>query len=490
MRRRSALAPLVAALVLAGSLASTAAPTDVEAAFPGGSERIAFVDLQPGDSAVIWSMTADGDDLLQLTTEAQSPYGDFDPAWSPGGKMLVFTRYTSSGRGEIWRMMADGSGQKRLTTHAADDVLPTFSADGGRIAFSTDRHGSYDIYSMNLDGGGLKRLTSHVADDLYPAWSPDNTRIAFASDRRLSPEDAYFFEIHTMSTTGTSVARETNGSAVEAHDIAPDWHPYEQHLTFTRTYGEDDGDILYVDVVSNSISARTGSNDIEGNSVYGPSQGMIVGDVLWESDAAGDVDIVRATRTSVDPPFLVFDRDGDQFSPDWQPSPVFPLVDWRFSPFANDIEWIYDMELTGGCSLERYCPEDPVTRAQMAIFLDRALPLPETAIDFFTDDDGKTGEASINRLAAAGITGGCTSTRFCPTANVTRGQMAAFLARALRLPPTATDYFTDDETSTFEASINKVAAAGITGGCGGGKYCPLRNVTRGQMAAFLHRAFE
>ena len=130
MRRRSALAPLVAALVLAGSLASTAAPTDVEAAFPGGSERIAFVDLQPGESAVIWSMTADGADLLQLTTEAQSPYGDFDPAWSPGGKMLVFTRYTSSGRGEIWRMLADGSGQKRLTSHAADDVLPTFSADG------------------------------------------------------------------------------------------------------------------------------------------------------------------------------------------------------------------------------------------------------------------------------------------------------------------------------------------------------------------------
>ncbi len=189
-------------------------------------------------------------------------------------------------------------------------------------------------------------------------------------------------------------------------------------------------------------------------------------------------------------PFLIFEVEGDQLQPDWQPQPVFPLIDWRFSPFENDIEFIYDAGITGGCTQERYCPDDNVTRAQMAIFLDRALELPDTAIDFFDDDDGKTGEASINRLAAAGITGGCGGGNFCPTTPVTRGQMAAFLARAFSLPSTTTDYFTDDETSTFEASINRVAAAGITGGCGGGKYCPLGNVTRGQMAAFLHRALD
>jgi hypothetical protein len=67
----------------------------------------------------------------------------------------------------------------------------------------------------------------------------------------------------------------------------------------------------------------------------------------------------------------------------------------------------------------------------MAIFLDRALDLPPTGTDFFTDDEGRTGEGAINRLAASGITTGCTSTTFCPGANVTRGQMAAFLHRSL-----------------------------------------------------------
>ena len=67
--------------------------------------------------------------------------------------------------------------------------------------------------------------------------------------------------------------------------------------------------------------------------------------------------------------------------------------------------------------------------------------------------------------------------------------MASFLARALKLAGSAPDAFTDDETSIHEPNINLVAKAGVATGCGAGKYCPVANVTRGQMAAFLHRAF-
>jgi hypothetical protein len=66
--------------------------------------------------------------------------------------------------------------------------------------------------------------------------------------------------------------------------------------------------------------------------------------------------------------------------------------------------------------------------------------------------------------------------------------MASFLARAFALPTTATDFFSDDTGSTHETDINRVAAAGITTGCGPSAYCPSGIVTRGQMAAFLHRA--
>ena len=165
------------------------------------------------------------------------------------------------------------------------------------------------------------------------------------------------------------------------------------------------------------------------------------------------------------------------------------FTDIGTSIFVNDIIWLYHSRITSGCSPTTYCPDAPVTRGQMAAFLDRALNLPATSTDYFTDDEGSLFETDINRLAAAGITSGCTATTYCPDANVTRGQMAAYLDRALNLASTTTDYFTDDEGSLFETDINRLAAAGITSGCTATTYCPDQLVTRGQMAAFLHRAF-
>jgi spore germination protein YaaH len=156
--------------------------------------------------------------------------------------------------------------------------------------------------------------------------------------------------------------------------------------------------------------------------------------------------------------------------------------------FVVAIEWLYTSGITAGCTATLFCPNGRVTRAQMAMFLDRALNLPSAATDYFDDDDGKTGEGSINALAKAGITGGCGPRRFCPGSNVSRAQMAMFLDRALALPNATTDYFDDDDGRTGEVSINALAKSAITGGCGTRRYCPASSVTREQMAAFLYRA--
>ncbi len=158
------------------------------------------------------------------------------------------------------------------------------------------------------------------------------------------------------------------------------------------------------------------------------------------------------------------------------------------SAFRDNIVWLAESGITTGCGPQLYCPTGLVTREQMASFLARALALPSVTTDYFTDDDGSSHEADINRLAASGITGGCGDGTFCPRAAVTREQMASFLARALRLPTTSTDFFTDDNGSGHEADINRMAASGVTGGCGPSRFCPSVSVTREQMAAFLHRA--
>jgi len=165
-----------------------------------------------------------------------------------------------------------------------------------------------------------------------------------------------------------------------------------------------------------------------------------------------------------------------------------PFHDIDGHPFENDIVWLWESDITGGCGATTFCPNAPVTREQMASFLTRALHLPATTTDFFTDDEGSAHEGAINRLAASGITGGCAPGRFCPRSTVTREQMASFLARAFDLSLGTIDYFNDDDRSPHQTDIHRLAASGITGGCGGSRFCPRTNVTRGQMAAFLHRA--
>ena len=105
-------------------------------------------------------------------------------------------------------------------------------------------------------------------------------------------------------------------------------------------------------------------------------------------------------------------------------------------------------------------------------------------------------EGAIEAIAAANITLGCnppTNTKYCPDRPVTRAEMATFLTRAVNLPPSTTDYFTDDNTSLHEGAIQTIAAANITLGCNpptNTKYCPDRPVTRAEMATFLARALD
>jgi len=104
--------------------------------------------------------------------------------------------------------------------------------------------------------------------------------------------------------------------------------------------------------------------------------------------------------------------------------------------------------------------------------------------------------AWIKQLSMEGITGGCSTSNYCPGSQVTRAQMAVFLLRSKHgsayVPPAvgASTGFTDVAIDYWAAPwIKQLAAEGITGGCGGGNYCPETNVTREQMAVFMSKTF-
>jgi hypothetical protein len=165
------------------------------------------------------------------------------------------------------------------------------------------------------------------------------------------------------------------------------------------------------------------------------------------------------------------------------------------------IEAIAAQGITRGCNPptnDRFCPREAVTRGQMAAFLRRAFSEQLTAgpSTTFTDIGSSEFAGDIEWLAATGVTRGCnppSNSRFCPGETVTRGQMAAFLTRALGLTDRGDFDFVDDNGSVFEADIERIAQAGITVGCNppdNDRFCPSSPVTREQMASFLARALE
>ncbi len=168
--------------------------------------------------------------------------------------------------------------------------------------------------------------------------------------------------------------------------------------------------------------------------------------------------------------------------------------------FHDFVEKIFRRSVTAGCSGGNYCPDNPVTRAQMAVFLIKAkhnlsLVPPTATGTLFTDVPvGSFAANWIEQLANEGVTGGCGGGNYCPGNSVTRAQMAVFLLKsehgALYVPPVATGVFADVPPGSFAADwIEQLAAEEITGGCGGGNYCPNNPVTRGQMAVFLSKTF-
>jgi hypothetical protein len=167
--------------------------------------------------------------------------------------------------------------------------------------------------------------------------------------------------------------------------------------------------------------------------------------------------------------------------------------------FENAIEWLADEGITKGCNPPantKFCPNDFVTRGEMAVFLVRALDYSDNGGgDLFIDDDGLFYENSADRLKTAKVTLGCNppaNNKYCGESHVTRGQMAAFLVRAMGYTDNGVgNLFIDDDGHLFENAIDKVGTAKVTLGCNppaNDKFCPDDFVTRGQMAAFLKRA--
>ena len=297
MQRRYNLAHSIFCIVVALSLTPLVVAIDAQA-------QIAFVSKRAGNFE-IYVMDADGVNPRRLTN---NPARDYAPSWSPDGKRIVFCSdrdgHVPEGRVfhtyEIYVMDADGGNQQKLTNHPSDDRSPSWSPDGKRIVFSSDRDNdrnhNIEIYVMDADGSNLQRLTNNLTEDEDPAWSPDGERIVFRTRRDGHVENKFgiTYEIYVMDADGGNQRRITEN---RNNDWDPEWSPDGKRIAFMSDRKGDPGkfDIYVMDA-------------------DGGNQRKLTNNRVWDSSPSWSPDSERIAFTSErdgNSEIYVMDADGD-----------------------------------------------------------------------------------------------------------------------------------------------------------------------------------
>ena len=380
-----------------------------------------------------------------------------------------------------------GFGQGGLTLNDLDDP------DAGPNA-----NQNFPLLSSAVSGGGSTTIHGHLNSTPSTQFAID----FYSNDACVGrPQD--FLEGRTYLGTD-DVTTDANGDAVidtvlpvvlapgekvtaTATDPAGNTSEFSQRFVLTATPSSG--------TPAGAATTLSGFHFLAGATVA-------VGGVAASNVDVSDYNTITMTTPALPPGSLndvvVTDTDGSAST-----LPNGWIADFLDVPGAQQFyEFVTTLvrnAITAGVGGGNYGVGQNTLRQQMAVFLLKGRHgicyVPPACAGAFPDVPCPSTFANwIEALAAEGITGGCGGGNYCPTAPVRRDQMAVFLLKAKHgsgyTPPACTGTFPDVPCpSTFANWIEQLAAENVTGGCGGGNYCPLSNNTRGQMAVFITKTF-
>jgi streptogramin lyase len=369
--------------------------------------------------------------------------------------------------GNLWYTGSAAGTIGRITTRGAIKEFPTPGSDPAGITAGPDGN----IWFTESNGNRIGRITPAGIVQSFPIPTASSTPIAITA----GPDGAMWF----TEGTGNKIGRITTGAGTPPN-------------------------VLSIDPPSGPAAGGTdititGSGFLDGAQVW-------IGELSASAVLVVDGAMITATTPALPPGTLANvvvtnpDKASGTLRYGW-------FADFSDVPpahlFHAAIEKIVRAGITTGCGSGNYCPEDPVNRAAMAIFIlrgkhgDPYFPPAVAPPTVFSDVSSSTYLWPwIDQFGREGISTGCGGGNYCPKDPVTRDGMAVFLLRGKNgssfQPPAATGtVFGDVTTLTYLAKwMEALKAAGITQGCGAGNYCPTGTVKRGEMAAFIRKAFD
>jgi len=302
--RPRALKPILGAAVVVLGLF---VPCGVaQAAFPGQNGKIAFQSFRDNSfRSDIHVINPDGTGQLNVTNFSNAH--ERTPAWSADGTRIALTS-NRTGQEDIFRMAADGSGLTQLTNDPSNDFYPAWSPSGAQIAFTSGRFSSFEVFSMSsADGSDQVNLTGTPQLDAGSSWSPGGGQIAFTSARDGNAE------VYVMNTDGTA---QVNLTLHPGLDEEPDWSPSGSHIVFSSTR-DGNSEVYVMDADGTDQIRLTNSVGFDGHPTWSPDGTKIA----FTSDRIGNFDIyvMNADGSGLARVTTNAARDMD---PSWQP--IFP----------------------------------------------------------------------------------------------------------------------------------------------------------------------
>ncbi len=209
---------------------------------------------------------------------------DFDPELDPSGTILVYASTRHRETSDLYLKQVTGSAVTQITNDPSNEVMPTISPDGQRVAFCSDRTGNWDIYVMDIRGGQAIQITDDPTDDIHPSFSQDGQKLVYCSRgsqsgqwemviidvekptaknfigyglfptwsptsdkilfQRARQRGTRWFSIWTMLIVdGQAMSPTEIAASANAAVITPDWSPDGNHVVFcTVIEPENEGD--------------------------------------------------------------------------------------------------------------------------------------------------------------------------------------------------------------------------------------------------------